>query len=114
LTEAESTLALKIKTDASRVTVIGKCVSCGEKVWSNQRYVTLHGFYFCDRHPLSKYAFEAERLLQEGGHLRLNANSSNRKERREIEKAKEKTADDVIRELIAQENSSTSTKAESP
>jgi hypothetical protein len=108
LTEAEETIAnaLKIKTDASRVTVIGRCVSCGSKVWSNQRYVTLHGFFFCDRHPLSQYAFEAERLLQEGGHLRLNANSSNKKTRKEVEPLKEETADDVIQALIAQENAS--------
>jgi|GEM_PF-1256044 hypothetical protein len=106
LTKVEETSALKIKTDASRVTVIGRCVSCRKKIWSNERYVVLHGFYFCDCHPLSQYAFEAERLLQEGGHIRLNANSS-KKLRKEVEPLKEETADDVIQALIAQENAST-------
>ena len=60
-----------VKTDARKVSFVGKCFRCPRKIYSNERHVNLHGIFLCSDETLSQEIFAFEDELSRLGELRL-------------------------------------------
>jgi hypothetical protein len=51
----------KLRTNKRpKICVIGKCCKCGERIWSNTKWVVLHGAYYCANEVFTQLVFKEE------------------------------------------------------
>jgi predicted RNA-binding Zn-ribbon protein involved in translation (DUF1610 family) len=54
----------KLRTNKRlKVTVIARCCKCGEKIWSNRKWVVLHGAYYCPNEGFAQLVFQEEEWI---------------------------------------------------
>jgi hypothetical protein len=58
--------------------IVGRCIECGRPIWSNEKWVQLHGYLFCADEAYSRITFDVETKLKNlpVNDLRISRDSS--------------------------------------